>query len=319
MDLSMERIVFLDRSTIKALIRPPAFAHEWRDYAETKADEVAGRIADATIAITNKVPLREADIARARELKFIAVAATGVDVVDLAACRKRGIGVANVRGYARHSVPEHALMLMLALRRNLLAYRRDVERGAWQKSPQFCLLDHTINELHGSTLGIIGYGITGRALEKLALAFGMRVLVAEHKHATQLRKGRVGFEEILRACDIVSLHCPLTPETQHLIGAAELAKMSTNAVLINCARGALVDESALVESLQKKLIAGAGFDVLSEEPPRDGNPLLQVQLPNLIVTPHVAWASREAMQLLADQLIDNLEAFIRADPQNLVA
>ncbi len=315
----MERIIFLDRSTIKAVIRVPAFAHEWRDYAETRGSDIAERIADATIVITNKVPLREVDLARARELKFIAVAATGVDVVDLAACRTRGIKVANVRGYARHSVPEHVLTLMLALRRNLLAYRGSVERGAWHKASQFCLLDHTIEDLHGSTLGLIGYGAIGQAVEKLARAIGMKVLIAERKNAREVRDGRTSFEETLSASDIISLHCPLTPETHHLIGSDELAKIRANALLINCARGALVDEAALVESLQKNSIAGAGFDVLSEEPPRNGNPLLEVRMPNLIVTPHVAWASCAAMQALADQLVDNLEAFVRGDARNLVA
>ncbi len=315
----MERIVFLDRSTIKVSLRAPAFAHEWQDYAETSADEVVERIRDATIVITNKVRVREAALEAARELRLIAVAATGFDIVDVEVCRRRGVNVANARGYAGQSVAEHVLMLMLALRRNLFAYRKDVERGLWQTSSQFCLLDHAIVDLHDSTLGIIGYGATGRAVEKLARAFGMRVLVSEHKDANTIRDGRASFEKTLRRSDILSLHCPLTPETRHLIGAKELRMMRADALLINCGRGALVDEAALIEGLQKQLIAGAGFDVLSEEPPTKGNPLLEADLPNLIVTPHIAWASREAMRILADQLIDNLEAFVNGVPQNLVA
>ncbi len=315
----MERIVFLDRSTIKAELRTPAFAHEWQDYAETSADEVAERIRDATIVITNKVPLRRIALERACELKLIALAATGFDVVDVEACRVRGIRVANARNYASHSVAEHVLMLMLALRRNLLAYREDVERGLWQQSSQFCLLDHSIGDLHNNVLGIVGYGAIGQAVEKLAQAFGMRVLVSEHKGEVKVRNGRTSFEETLRASDIVSLHCPLTEETRHLIGARELKMMRKSALLINCGRGALVNEAALVEALQKGLIAGAGFDVLSFEPPRDGNPLLNVKLPNLIVTPHIAWASDGAMRMLANQLINNLEAFMEGAPQNLVA
>lgn len=315
----MERIVFLDRGTLKANLRAPAFEHEWRDYAETRALEVAGRIRDATIVITNKVAVREAALDEAPSLKLIAVAATGYDVVDLEACRKRGISVVNVRDYASRSVAEHVLMLMLALRRNLISYRADVERGQWQKSAQFCLLDHRIADLHGATLGLMGYGAIARAVEKLARAFGMTILVSEHKNASGLvRAGRVRFEETLRASDVVSLHCPLTQETRDLIGAQELALMPEDALLINCARGALVNEAALVESLRRGEIAGAGFDVLSMEPPANGNPLLDAKLPNLIVTPHNAWASKGTMRLLADRLVDNLEAFVRGEPQNII-
>jgi len=314
----MERVVFLDRSTLKATLRAPAFAHEWHDYAETRSQEVAGRIRDATIVITNKVAVREAALEEAGELKLIALAATGFDVVDVEACRRRKVSVVNARGYASQSVAEHVFLLMLALRRNLIAYREDVERGLWQKSSQFCLLDHAIVDLHDSTLGIVGYGANGRAVEKLARAFGMRVRISERKEAKSVRDGRASFEETLRASDVVSLHCPLTPETHHLIGAEELTMMRESALLINCGRGALVDESALIEGLRAGSIAGAGIDVLSEEPPTSSNPLLEAKLPNLIVTPHIAWASTEAMRILADQIIDNLEAFVSGAPQNLV-
>jgi glycerate dehydrogenase len=242
-------------------------------------------------------------------LKLIAVAATGVDIIDLEYCRRRGITVSNVRNYARHSVPEHVLMLILALRRRLLDHREDILRGAWQRASQFCLLDHEIRDLYGSTLGIIGYGALGQAVEKLAQAFGMRVLISEHKDAHALRAGRTSFEDILRESDQLSLHCPLTESTRKMIGTEELRKMKRHALLINTARGGLVDEAALVEALRSGLIAGAGFDVLTREPPREGNPLLDLNLPNLILTPHVAWASREAMQSLADQLINNIEEF----------
>lgn len=314
----MERIVFLDRSTLIANVRRPAFEHEWTDCATTAPAEVVERLREATVAITNKVPLREAELSRLPSLKLIAVAATGVDIVDLDYCRRRNLGVANVRNYARHSVPEHVLMLILALRRNLFSYREDVARGQWQKASGFCLLNHTIRDLHGSTIGIIGYGALGQAVEKLALAFGMRVLVSEHKGARTIRAGRVSFEETLRASDIVSLHCPLGDETRGLIGKVEFEMMRRDAILINTARGGLVDEAALAHALHAGLIAGAGFDVLTKEPPHDGNPLLALNRPNFILTPHVAWASREAMQGLADQLIDNIEAFFSGSPQNLV-
>jgi glycerate dehydrogenase len=303
----LEKIVFLDRSTLKANIRRPAFVHEWVDYAETRPGEVVERLRGATIAITNKVALREADLSRLPDLKLIAVAATGVDIIDLDYCRQHDITVSNVRNYARRSVPEHVLMLILALRRSLLGYREDMRRGAWQKASQFCLLDHEIRDLYGSTLGIIGYGALGRAVEKLARALGMRVLISEHKDAPAVRANRTSFEETLRESDQISLHCPLTPMTRNMIGTAELKKMKRHALLINTARGGLVDEAALTEALRSGLIAGAGFDVLSGEPPREGNPLLDLNLPNFILTPHVAWASREAMQTLADQLMDNIE------------
>jgi glycerate dehydrogenase len=305
----MERIVFLDRSTLEANIRRPSFEHEWMEYATTVQAEVVERLRGATIAITNKVPLREAELSRLPGLKFIAVAATGMDIIDLDYCRKRNLPVSNVRNYARHSVPEHVLMLILSLRRNLFHYREEIVRGAWEQATGFCLLTHPIRDLHDSALGLIGYGALGRAVEKLALAFGMRVLISEHKHARTIRTGRVSFEEVLRASDIISLHCPLNDETRGLIGKAEFEMMRSDALLINTARGGLVDEAALVEALRAGLIAGAGFDVLTNEPPREGNPLLELNLPNFILTPHIAWASREAMQALADQLIDNIEAF----------
>lgn len=306
----MERIVFLDRDTLIADVRRPSFAHEWHEYGATTPGEVLERLRDATIAITNKVPLRKGDLRQLPQLKFIAVAATGMDNVDLDYCRANGIGVANVRDYSIHSLPEHVLMMMLALRRNLVNYREDLQQGAWQKSTHFCVLDHPIHDLSGSTLGIIGYGTLGRAVEKLAQAFGMKILIAERKEAAATRDGRTSFTEVLRASDVVTLHTPLNSETRNLIGAKELAMMSRDALLINCARGGVVDEAALAEALRQGRIAGAGVDVLSREPPRaDGaqNPLLDADLPNLILTPHVAWASREAMQTLADQLISNIE------------
>ncbi|MGH9944492.1 MAG: D-2-hydroxyacid dehydrogenase [Pyrinomonadaceae bacterium] len=314
----MEHIVFLDRDALRADIRRPRFPHEWRDYAQTAPGEVVARLNGATIAITNKVPLGEQELAQLPALKFIAVSATGYNMIDLESCRRRGVTVSNVRGYARHSLPEHVLMLMLALSRNLPAYREDVRRGEWQRAAQFCLLDHPIRDLHGRTLGVVGYGALGRAVEQLARAFGMKVLISEHKGTRQIRPGRAAFEEVLRASDMITLHAPLTPETRHLVGAAELRLMKPTAILINTARGGVVDEVALVEALGQGRIAGAGVDVLEREPPREGNPLLSLDLPNLIVTPHNAWASEEAMQALADQLVDNLEAFVRGEPQNTV-
>ena len=311
-------IVWLERNTFNVSFRRPAFEHEWIEFGETKPGEVVERLAPATIAISNKLALRGETLAQLPRLKLIAVAATGVDNVDLDFCRAHEIAVCNTRGYAVNSLPEHALMLMLALRRNLIPYWRDVRAGRWHEARQFCLLDYPIADLKGSTLGIVGFGKLGKAMAELGRALGMNVLVAEHKNKPQTRAGRVAFEEVLRSSDELSLHCPLTEETRNLIGADELRQMKPDAILINTARGALIDDAELLKALREGKLGGAGIDVLRNEPPREGDLLVEVQLPNLIVTPHNAWASRQAMQTLADQLIDNLEAFVRGEPQNLV-
>jgi glycerate dehydrogenase len=315
----MEKIVFLERNTFRVEFRRPDFDHEWTEHSETWPNQVVERLREATIAICNKLPLQEAELSCLPRLKLIAVAATGVDNIDLAYCRSHGIAVSNTRNYAGHSLPEHVLMLMLTLRRNLVSYREDVKQGRWHEAKQFCLLDYPLHDLHDSTMGIIGYGFLGQAIEKLGRAVGMRTLISEHKGATTIRARRTPFAELLRQSDVVSLHCPLTAETRSLIGAKELGMMKPSALLVNTARGGLVDEAALVEALKSGVIAGAAFDVLSAEPPRQGSPLLELDVPNLIVTPHVAWASNEAMQTLADQLIENLEAFVSGKPKNLVA
>ena len=265
------------------------------------------------------MPLRAETLAQLPQLKLIAEAATGVNNIDVDWCREHGIAVANIRNYAVHAVPEHVFMMILALRRNLLAYRADLQRGLWQQSDQFCLFTHPVRDIHGSTLGIIGHGVLGQAVAEMAQAFGMKVLFAEHKGAAAIRPGFAPFEQVLAESDIVTLHVPLTEATRNLIGADELGRMKPSALLINAARGGVVDEAALAEALREGRIAGAGCDVLSVEPPRAGNPLLELDLPNLILTPHIAWASREAMQILADQLIDNIEAFVAGAPRNLVA
>jgi glycerate dehydrogenase len=314
-----ESIVFLERNTFNINFPRPAFAHEWIEHDETATGEIVPRLNGATIVICNKLQLRAETLSQLPQLKLIAVAATGVDNIDLPFCRARGITVCNTRGYASTSLPEHALMLMLALRRNLFAYQRDVRAGRWAEAKQFCLLDHPIGDLKSATLGIIGYGTLGQSVAKLAMAVGMEVLIAEHKEATVIRQGRSSFAEVLRRSDVISLHCPLTESTRNLIGSHELKQLKTGAILINTARGGLVDDVALLAALSAGRIGGAGIDVLRIEPPRDGNILLEADLPNLIVTPHTAWASREAMQALAQQVIENLEAFVRGEPRNLVA
>lgn len=315
----MEKIVFLDRSTLEADVRRPDFPHTWAEHHVTARDEVVERLRDATIAITNKVPLRAETLARLPSLKLIAEAATGVNNIDVNWCKEHGIAVCNIRDYAVHSVSEHVFMMILALRRNLMAYRRDLQQGLWQRSSQFCLFTHPIRDIHGSTLGIVGHGALGQAVAQTARGFGMSVQFAEHKGAAQVRPGYAPFESVLRESDVLTVHVPLTDATRDLIGAAELRQMKPDALLINTARGGVVNETALVAALEQNIIGGAGFDVLSVEPPTGGNPLLSLTLPNFLLTPHVAWASREAMQILADQLIANIEAFVRGAPQNLVS
>lgn len=312
-------IVFLDRKSLIAEMRVPSFTHDWVDFEQTLPEDVVARLQDASIVITNKVKLPGELLAQTPGVKMIAVAATGTDNVDLGYCREHGIVVSNIRGYAVDTVPEHAFMMMLALRRNLIGWREDVHAGLWQQADQFCLFTRPVNDLHGSTLGLIGYGSLGRGMRKLAEAFGMKVLVAEHKTAATLRDGYTPFDTVLREADVISLHTPLTAETRHMISTREFSLMKPSTLLINTARGNLVDEAALIEALQSGRIGGAGFDVLAVEPPRDGNPLLDLDLPNFILTPHVAWSSREAMQTLADQLVDNIEAFVAGSPRNVVS
>jgi glycerate dehydrogenase len=316
--ITMEKVVFLDRSAVRAELRRPRFDHQWREYPDTSQQQVVERLKDATIAITDRVPLGEAQLTQLPELRLIAVAATGVDGIDVEACSRRGIAVSNVRNWSI-SVPEHVFALILALRRNLPGYHELVMSGAWQKSHSYTLIQEPIPlSLCGGTLGIIGYGALGQAVARLAEAFGMQVLVAEHKDAGSLRAGRTSFSRVLADSDVIVLLCPLTEETRGLIGDAELDTMSRHALLINCARGGIVDELALSKALREGRIAGAGLDVLSQEPPRDGNPLLCLRQPNLIITPHVAWVSERSMQALAEQLIGNLEAFVSGAPRNLV-
>ncbi len=319
----MNRIVFLDRATIapQVVVRRPAFPHEWTEYPRTAPDQLADRLAnDTTIAITNKVPLREPMLSRLRALRMIAVAATGTDVVDLAYCRDHGITVSNIRGYAINTVPEHAFALIFALRRNILAYHDAVRRGRWQESGQFCFFDYPIRDLHGSTIGIIGEGVLGQGVATIARGLGMRVMFAGHKGRTGLGSLYTPWDEVLETSDIITLHSPLLPETRNMIAMPEFRAMKRRPMLINTARGGLVNEADLATALREGLIAGAGFDVLTAEPPAEDNPLLGLLgLPNFILTPHIAWASDEAMQTLADQLIDNIENFVRGEPSNVVA
>ena len=316
-----QTIVVLDRETLapEIKVRRPDFVHEWIEYDRTAADQVADRIADADIVVTNKVALRRETLEASPQLKLIAVAATGTDIIDLACCHERGIVVSNIRGYAIHTVPEHTFALILALRRSIVGYREAVRCGRWQEAGQFCFFDYPIDDLHGSRLGIIGEGAIGQAVAAIARGFGMTTMFSAYKGSTGLGPLYTHWDEVLETSDIITLHCPLLPSTHKMIAMPEFKAMKRRPLLINTARGGLIDEADLVTALRDGLIAGAAIDVLSKEPPGDDNPLLQLlDLPNFILTPHVAWASREAIQMLADQLINNIESFVAGNPRNIV-
>lgn len=312
------QIVVLDRDTLVNRPFEFDFPHTLSSYGTTEAHETLARIRGADIIITNKVVISAEHIAANPQLKLIALAATGVNNVDVEAAKQNGTAVCNIRAYGNESVAEHAFMMMITLMRNLPAYQRDVAAGLWENSPFFCYLGAPMRDLNGKTLAIFGRGNIGKTLATYAQSFKMNVVFAEHKNAQSVRDGYVSFDEAIRSADVVSLNCPLTPQTANMIGEAELQQMKPGAILINCGRGGLVDEAALVAALKYGQIGGAGFDVLTQEPPRDGNPLLKARLPNLIVTPHIAWASQEAANRLFDILLDNINRFVAGNPQNLV-
>lgn len=317
----MTRIVFLDRETIGPTVNlnRPQHDHEWICYDSTTEDDIVERLKGAQIVITNKVPLGRNLLEQLPDLKFITVAATGYDVIDTKACADFGITVSNVRGYAVNTVPEHTMALILALRRSLVGYRQDVIDGQWQKSGQFCFFNHPIRDLNGSKIGIIGAGALGKSVARLSEAFGMVPLYAEHKDKRGMGNFFTPFDEVLETGDIITLHAPLTEETRDLIAMPEFRKMKQKPLIINTGRGGLVNEADLVNALNEGLIAGAGFDVLTEEPPQDDNPLLSIlDRPNFIQTPHVAWTSEEAMQSLWLQVVDSIDAFFQGAPVQTV-
>ncbi|MFH4456446.1 D-2-hydroxyacid dehydrogenase [Vibrio alginolyticus] len=317
--MSLPTIVFLDRATIPEHIEipRPSFQHHWREYDLTAPEQVIERLADADIVISNKVLLDQNVLEQLSQLRMIAVAATGFNNVDVDYCAKHDIAVANVRGYATRSVPEHVMAMLFALRRNLFGYHQDIAAGEWQRNKQFCFFTHPIGDIGGSTLGVVGSGALGQATAQLANALGMQVIFAERKGAPECRLGYVPFEEMLKRSDTLTLHCPLNEHTQNLIGQAELQQMKSNAILINTGRGGLVNEQALVDALKQGEIAAAGFDVFTQEPADESNPLVaNMGLPNLLLTPHVAWGSDSSIQRLVEILIENINAFERGERIN---
>lgn len=317
--MNTTEIVVLDGATLPKCEWAFNFPHHITFYDHTQTEEVAKRIATANVVITNKVKINAKAMAYSPALRLIAVAATGYEHIDLAAAKKQEVTVCNIRAYGNDTVAEHAFMLMIALIRQLPAYQRDVAAGLWQKSPFFCHFGAPIRDLNGKTLGIFGRGGIGKALAQRARAFGMDIIWGEHKHADACREGYVPFTEVIARADVISLHCPLNEQTRNMIAETELRAMKAGALLINVGRGGLVDEPALVAALKYGQLGGAGVDVLTQEPPVNGNPLLSAHLANLIITPHMAWGSVEAINRLFDILINNINAFMRGQPQNTVS
>lgn len=315
------KAVFLDLATLgpddlslSALKKLPL---SWEFHDSTSAVELDTRICDAEIIISNKYKLNDAVLSRAKKLKYICAAATGFNHIDIEAADARGIAVSNVRDYATPSVVQHVYALILALSTKLIDYHSAVKNGDWSRSDNFCLLDFPIEEVAGKKLAIIGYGTLGQAVAKVAPALGMEVLICQQQHG-EPEPGRIELDVLLATADIISLHLPLNDQTANLIGEREISLMKSQALLINTGRGGIVDELALAKALREGQLGGAGVDVLETEPPTDGNPLLKANIPNLIITPHTAWASRQSRQRLVDQIADNIQSFLAGDVVNRV-
>lgn len=310
----MKKAVFLDLETLEDMDLSALEAQfdVFETHMMTAPEQVVERIADAEVVLVNKVRLEAGMLAQAANLKLVAVVATGTNNVDLEAASRANIVVCNCRAYGNDAVIQHVFSLMLALHTRLIDYHQAVSAGRWQRATQFCFLDFPIRELAGKTLGILGYGNLGQGVARIAEAFGMRVLVAQ-RPGGEPEAGRLPLGELLPQVDVLTLHCPLTEHTRNIIDDAALARMKPEAFLVNAARGGIVDEAALAQALRDGRLAGAATDVLSVEPPKDGNPLLADDIPNLIVTPHCAWGSREARQRIIDQTVDNIEAFTRGE------
>jgi glycerate dehydrogenase len=311
LDLASLHEADLDLSELRGLF------DDWREYPATAPARRLAHIGEAEVVVANKVVL-DADVLRAVPgLRLVCLTATGTNNVDLVAAAAQGVTVCNVRAYATDSVAQHVMALMLAHHTRLLDYHAAVRRGDWSHSRQFCLLDYPIRELRGMTLGIVGYGELGRGVERLARAFGMQILISQRPGGESV-PGRLPLDEVLAQSDVVSLHVPLAPNTEGLIDARRLGLMRPHALLINTARGGVVDSRALAEALRAGTIGGAALDVLDEEPPPLDHPLLAGDLPNLILTPHTAWAGRQARQNVVDQTVANIRAWQAGRPQNVV-
>ena len=284
-------------------------------YDLTDPQDVVSRCQDADIIITNKVVIDQKAMSQLSNLKLICVAATGTNNIDLDAAKKHNIAVTNVAGYSTPSVVQHTFALITNLLGNTHRYIQDCQSGKWQQSPMFCRLDYRFNDMSGKTLAIIGYGSLGKAVADVGRAFGVNVIISERKgHAP--REGRVSFEEAIKTADIISVHCPLTDETRNQIAAKELNMMKSTTILINTARGGIINEADLAHALANNVIAGAGVDVLSKEPAEENNPLAIYQGDNLLLTPHIAWASQESIARLVAEIALNINAFSQGEARN---
>ncbi|MGH7888776.1 MAG: D-2-hydroxyacid dehydrogenase, partial [Candidatus Binatia bacterium] len=316
-------IVFLDAATYGDMSLE-LFTNTWNCtmHEVTTPNETIERIAGHSIVVTNKVAFDKKvfNSAEASELKLIAVAATGTDIIDKNEAAKRGVKVCNVPGYATQSVAQFTMALILELASRAGLYGAAVKAGEWQKIPVFSLLTYPSVELAGKKLGIIGYGNIGQAVAQMARGFGMRILVAARPGGSNSSAHRISLNQLFAEADFISLHCPLTAATKNFINEQTLSLMKPTAYLINTARGALIDEAALIDRLRNKKIAAAALDVISQEPPPANHPIIQAtrELDNLLVTPHTAWSAREARQRLLEAVRENIEAFLRNDPRNLV-
>ena len=292
---------------------------EWEIYGNSSVSDVSGLIKNAHVVLTNKVVLTRENINHAKDLKFIGLFATGTNIIDLDAAAECGVSVSNAVGYGTRSVVQHTWALILALTTKLLGYSKASMSGRWQKSDSFCVIDYPVQELSGKTIGIVGAGELGRGVASVAPVFGMKVRYAALKNTKHsFQKDRIDFDDLLKESDVLSLHCPLTEDNINLIDQRELKLMKSSSILINTARGKLINEKSLHEALINGEIAGAGLDVLSEEPPISGNILLDEGVPNLIVTPHTAWISKEARQRLVEQVAGNIKGFLEGGKFNRV-
>lgn len=302
----------LDTSALRTLLP------ELEIFDVTDDHQVAARIKDAQFVLANKVRLTDELLAQSRELRFIGLTATGTDNVNLEAAQRHGVAVCNIRAYCNQSVAEHVFACLLNLTHSIAQYARDVRAGEWQKSDDFCLLTYPIRELSVMTLGIVGYGELGKTVATFGASLGMDVIVSTRPGTRDAKDGRVLFDELLRRADVISLHCPLNDDTQNLFSTGEFARMKQGAILINTARGGLIDSQALVDALRAGEIAAAAVDVLAKEPPVHGDPLLDYEGDNLLLTPHIAWASNEARQAAIDELAENIAAYLQGRDRNRV-
>lgn len=308
----MQTMVFLEQDSL-----PGTDLRSWQQlpvqlhcYGSTSSAEVYNRSCNADILVVNKVQLDASTLANLPKLKLICVTATGVNNVDLCAAAKLGIRVCNARDYAIQAVPQHTMALLLTLVNQVIPYQQAIQAGRWSQSSMFCLLDYPIRQLAGQTFCVLGYGGLGQATAQLAAAFGMKVIIAERPNATMIRSGRVSFRAALEQADVLSLHCPATAENYHLLNAERLSWLKPQAILLNTARGSLIDADALANALREGRLAAAGLDVLDQEPPAPDHPLLAADIPGLLLSPHVGWASQQAMQALIMQTTENIQAYL---------